>query len=155
MDQTTFLVLLVAALLAQEQAPIKDSGKPTQDYLVRPVLYCHSVNGEKPQLADIKLDNPNSKQLAPDDQQKLQTLADFMRQHDCGVRIEGYTDLVPKNRKTQDDVTRAQTVSDYLTNGLPEPQRVPADHVSIDGKGVLGTPPGLSPDQKKIARIIL
>jgi outer membrane protein OmpA-like peptidoglycan-associated protein len=155
MDQSAFLVLLVAALLAQEPTPTKDGAKPSQDYLVPPVLYCHSVSGEKQQLADIKLDNPNSKQLSPDDQQKLQKLAEFMRQHNCGVRVEGYTDSMPKNRRTQDDLTRAKTVMDYLTNGLPEPQRVPADHVAADGKGVLDTPPGLTVDQKKVARIIL
>jgi OmpA family len=150
MDQTAFLVLLVAALMAQQPTPPKDG-----DYLVRPIPYCHTVSGEKPPLADIRLDNPNSKQFTPDDQQKLQKLAEFMHQHDCGVRIEGYTDAVPKNRRTQDDLTRAKTVMDYLTSGLPESLRVPADHIATDAKGVLETPPGLPADQKKIARIIL
>lgn len=150
MDQTTFLVLLVAALLGQESTP-----KDGKDYLVRPIPYCHAVSAEKPQLADIKLDNANSKQFTPDDQKNLQKLAEFMRQHDCGVRVEGYTDSVPKNKRTQDDLDRAKTVMNYLTTGLPESQRVPADHIATDAKGVLDTPPGLPAGQKRIARIIL
>jgi outer membrane protein OmpA-like peptidoglycan-associated protein len=98
-----------------------------------------------PPIADIKLTNPSL--LLPDDERMLSRFAEFMRAKNCSVQIEGFTSGA-KSRKNGDDRRRAETVRNYLTKDL-----VAKDQVKAEGKG---EPPekGLTPEQKKFARIV-
>ncbi|WBJ98587.1 OmpA family protein [Methylocystis parvus] len=154
MDQNALVLLLTAALMGGKAAPVQTTHTPSGDgFLVEPFAFCRTVSGAKPQLSDVKLDNPSK--LSAEDQQTLRSLAGFMRKHHCGVVIEGYTDENGSaNRKKRDSETRAKTVATYLTTTLPESERVAAEQVKSEGKGEL-TAPGLTREQKKIVKIVL
>lgn len=119
MDQGGFLILFVAAMLAQEPAPA-----------------CRTVNGARlPQLTDIKLDKPAV--LSTNDKEMLGRLAVFMREQNCKVVVQGFR--VP-GAKENEDLERANAVKDFLTKDLPEPQRVRSNQVEVQAKGFPALP---------------
>lgn len=131
MDLNTLLIVLVAAILAQKPAPA-----------------CNTIAGTKPAVPDVVLNEPSA--LSSADKGRLATLAGFMRQHNCRIVVQGFTDVAGKDR--QDDRARAQSIMDYLTRELPEAQRVRLNQVTIEAKGVLN--PAKRQQPTKIARVV-
>jgi hypothetical protein len=142
MNNGAILLLLAAALISGKQ-------DRTTTVTTHGLTDCGTVEGVKPQLEDFRLANP--RELSEADRKKLVALAGFMREHNCRARIEGYTDgsQGPKTTK-RNAQARANTLKEFLTT-----QHVRADQLDVEGKGELSSPPGLSNEEKKIARVVL
>lgn len=87
------------AKVAPSVRPATDAGRAessspsngAEPYMRPPIPFCRSVANEAPRLGDIALQRP-FKVTAPAGRAMLNDLAAFMREHNCGVRIEGYAD---------------------------------------------------------------
>jgi outer membrane protein OmpA-like peptidoglycan-associated protein len=120
----------------------------------QPVIYCSDVDGERPQLADIRLVRPFSV-TGPTEQNMLRRLAEFMRKHNCGATIEGYSDeRGSEAAKQRAALQRAEVVRNYLVQGLPESERIRPDQLDVKGKGELQDP-ALPREEKQIARVVM
>jgi outer membrane protein OmpA-like peptidoglycan-associated protein len=120
----------------------------------QPVIYCNDVNGERPELLDVRLVRPFGV-TGPRERNMLRRVAEFMREHNCGVTIEGYSDeRGSEAAKWRAALQRAEAVREYLVRGLPESQRVRPDQLDVQGKGELQNP-SLPREQKQIARVVM
>jgi hypothetical protein len=112
MDQTTFMILLIAAMMGQKPAPA-----------------CPAAElGKQVRLAPIKLDDPTK--LPDNSIDMLKKLAAFMQANKCGISVVGSTNDAGKDQRA--DLTRAETVKTYLTWTLPAGQRVLLRQVTVD-----------------------
>jgi hypothetical protein len=113
MDQTTFLILLVAVMMGQKPAPACPAAE-----------FQKALNN----LAPIKLDDPTK--MPDGSRDMLNRVAAFMQANKCGVSLVGSTN--PAGEDKRDDLTRAETVKTYLTWTLPAGQRVLLRQVTVD-----------------------
>lgn len=149
----------ISETLPPALAPPNFSGSPNRAggeprYLREPIIYCSDIRGERPNLTDISLVRP-FRVVVASDQVMLRRLAEFMREHNCGVTIEGYSDeRGTEAAKRRAAFQRAEAVRDYLVQLLPEAQRVRPDQFNVNGRGELRGS-GLTPAQKQIARVIM